>query len=86
MLWLKYRSEAFVYLEILTELAMGSIGPTKLSRRVNISYDRLPPLIDKLISLGAVKKEPREGHDEYILTPVGAQWLSNLEKVRLVLE
>ena len=75
-----------VYLEILTELAKGPVGPTKLSRRANISYDRLPPLMDKLARFGAVVRELRETHEEYALTPIGAQLLSDLERVRPVLE
>jgi predicted transcriptional regulator len=74
-----------VYFEILTELAKGSIGPTKLARRVNLSYDRLPPYLDNLVSKGAARKEVREGREEYSITQVGMQLLGDLERVRKVI-
>lgn len=82
---MKYRSAMLIYLEILTELAKGPVGPTKLSRRVNIPYDRLAPYIDNPVSKGRVRKEAQEGRDEYSITPLGAQLLADLEKVWTVI-
>jgi len=77
---LKYRSEVFIYLEILTELYDSPMGPTRLARRVNIPYDRLPHYIDNLVAKGAVKRETLEDHEQYSLTPLGVQALSDLQK------
>ena len=74
-----------IYLEILTELAKGPVGPTKLSRRVNIPYDRLAPYIDNLVSKGRARKDVQDGREEYSVTPLGAQLLSDLEKVWAVI-
>jgi predicted transcriptional regulator len=77
---LKYRPSIVVYIEILTILAEGPHGPTKLARRANISYDRLPDYTDGLLAKGAIRKDSRDGHDEYSLTPDGAQALEDLRK------
>ena len=83
---LKYRSSIIVYFEILAVLAEGSIGPTKLSRKVNLSYDRLPPYLDKLVAKGAVRRGTRDGREEYTLTPMGADLLATLQKALDILE
>jgi predicted transcriptional regulator len=77
---LKYRPSIVVYMEILTILTEGPIGPTKLARRANISYDRLPDYVDGLVAKGTIRKDSRDGHDEYSLTPEGAQALADLQK------
>ncbi|MDG6956799.1 MAG: hypothetical protein JRN11_08340 [Nitrososphaerota archaeon] len=77
---LKYRPSVLVYMEILTILTEGPQGPTKLSRRANISYDRLPAYTEGLLQKGAIRKDSREGHDEYALTAEGAEALSDLQK------
>jgi predicted transcriptional regulator len=77
---LKYRSAIFVYLEILTALASGPLGPTKLARRINVPFDRLPSYTDGLLAKGAIRKDSHEGHDEYSLTPAGAQALADLQR------
>jgi predicted transcriptional regulator len=83
---LKYRSSIIVYFEILAVLAEGSIGPTKLARKVNLSYDRLPPYLDNLVAKGAVRRGTRDGHEEYTLTPMGADLLATLQKALDTLE
>jgi predicted transcriptional regulator len=78
---LRYRSEILVYFEILTVLAEGPTGPTKLSRAVNLPYDRLPQYLDTLLSGGMIRKETRDGHEEYSMTAVGFQLLSDIDRV-----
>ena len=77
---MKYRPSILVYVEILAILADGPLGPTKLARRSNISYERHPVYADGLVTKGAVRKESRDGHDEYSLTPEGAEALADLKK------
>lgn len=80
VLRLKYRPSIVVYMEILTILAEGPLGPTKLARRVNVSYDRLSDYTDGLVAKGSIRKDSHDGHDEYSLTPEGAQALADLQK------
>jgi predicted transcriptional regulator len=83
VLWrceLRYRSAVLVYHEILTALASGPLGPTKLARRVNVPYDRLSGYTDVLLKNGVIVAEAHEDHQEYHLTPAGAETLADLQR------
>ena len=60
-------------MEILAELRERPSGRTRLSRVVNLSYDKCVELLRELESKGLVTRSSDEGHDTYGTTPAGYQ-------------
>ena len=78
---LKHRDTTVIYWEILQALASGPQLPTRLSRLVNVPYDRFGEYVGVLTSGGLVKVESSDEHERYAITPHGMEALHHLDTV-----
>ena len=78
---MKKRPAIMIYMDILTLLRDGPVGPTRLARACNLSYDRLGNYLAPLLAKGLVIEGTEEGHEFYGITPEGLQLLRDMEGV-----
>ncbi|MEM0000347.1 MAG: winged helix-turn-helix domain-containing protein [Desulfurococcaceae archaeon] len=74
-------------LEVINE--EGEINPTKLSLKVNLSYDRVKRILNELAEKGllmTVPSDERKGSVVIALTPKGANLLRELRRLKSLLE
>lgn len=65
------------------------VNPTKLSLKVNLSYDRVKRILSELVKGGLIEVQPaddRKGATVVALTPKGVELLLELKKLRSLLE
>ncbi|MEM1612105.1 MAG: winged helix-turn-helix domain-containing protein [Desulfurococcaceae archaeon] len=87
---MKKRNRIELVLETLEAVySEGGINPTKISLKVNLSYDRVKKILNDLIERGLVKMQPlddRKGAAVITLTPKGVELLLELKKLKSLLE
>ncbi|MEM4700013.1 MAG: winged helix-turn-helix domain-containing protein [Candidatus Nezhaarchaeales archaeon] len=87
---MRRRDRVELILEMLEALHReGGIGPTKLSLKVNLSYDRVKRVLDELAERGLVEVKPandRRGAVVATLTLKGLELLLELRKVKSLLK
>lgn len=87
---MKKRSRVELVLEILEAIyEEGEINPTKLSLKVNLSYDRVKRILGELAERKLVEVQPhddRKGAAKITLTPRGIKLLLELKKLKSLLE
>lgn len=87
---MKKRNRVELILEILEAVYReGEINPTKLSLKVNLSYDRVKRILSELVERRLVEIQPvddRKGATVVTLTPKGMELLLELKKLKSLLE
>lgn len=78
---MRHRSRLEIYVDILGRLHEQKMGPTRLSRFCNLSYDKCVEMLGELEARALVRKEIVEGHDIYGITQEGYQTVEDFSKV-----
>lgn len=68
-------------MEILADLRERPSGPTRISRAVNLSYDRCSEMLKELESRGLIIRSEADGHDSYGVTPAGSRLVDDWSSV-----
>ncbi|MCS7139463.1 MAG: winged helix-turn-helix domain-containing protein [Candidatus Nezhaarchaeota archaeon] len=86
---MRKRSRLDIVFEILEAIHdEGELGPTKLSIMINLSYDRVKKILDDMLKKKLIEVSPnqRQGSTAFRLTSRGLTLLSELRRVRKLLE
>ena len=70
-----------IYVEILSELRERPSGRTRLSRVMNLSYDKCVEILHELESKALVTKVTVDGHENYSVTQAGYQIVDDWSKL-----
>lgn len=84
------RSRLDIVLDVLEAINQaGELNPTRISLRVNLSYDRVKRVLDDLLRRGLIEVIPsdeRHGSTLVRLTQKGRQLLVELRRLKRILE
>ncbi len=70
---MKRRPNILIYMEILALLHDGPRGPTRLAQALGLNFDKLLEFTAYLESKHVIRKEVRDGHDMFFITPEGVE-------------
>ncbi len=84
----RYRSQAGIVYDVLKTLySVGEIPPTRITYHARIPYDRLKPLLDKLVEKQLVEQVINDNSKVlYRITRKGYEAMRELEKAKKLLE
>jgi predicted transcriptional regulator len=78
---LKKRTTIAIYMDLLTMVRDGPLGPTRLARACNLPFDRVDNYVNPLVSKGFVRREFVDGHESFEITAQGLDLLAQMESV-----
>ena len=84
-----YRNSTQILADLLdlTEYAgQDGIQPTTLLRKANLSHKRLGKFLANLTGAGLVNKIEYDGHNTFVITPAGRQYLESYRQFSNVAE
>ncbi len=82
-----YRSQAGIIYDILRALySEGEMPPTRITYYARLPYDRLKPMLRKLVEKGLVEEVRERKRVYYKITMKGYEALKELEKTKKLLE
>lgn len=82
----KRRARLEIVMSVLSALESEEMPPTQLATAVNMPYDRLKRLLDELEARGLVGSKESGRSKAYYLTEKGLHVLSELRRIRRILE
>ncbi len=83
----RYRSQAGIIYDILRALySEGEMPPTRITYYARLPYDRLKPMLKKLVEKGLLEEIHEKNRVYYKITMKGYEALQELEKTKKLLE
>lgn len=78
------RSRIEIVYDIVRSIAEkgGSMKPTHVLYKSNLSYKRLQEYIDELKGKEIIREDNKEGHSVFVLTDKGFTFLNDLKKLK----